>query len=355
MTTSPKNETPKNEPGKKEADKKERLKLIDNTISTIEKQFGVGSIMQLGSTKFVEVEAISTGSLALDLATGIGGVPKGRIIEIFGPESSGKTTLALHIVANSQKNSGIAAYIDAEHALDPAYARKIGVKVDELLVSQPDCGEDALSIAETLIKSNSIDVIIVDSVAALTPKAELDGDMGDKHVGLQARMMSQAMRKLTATIAKSRTCVIFINQIREKVGVMFGSPETTTGGRALKFFASMRIDLRKIETLSSSEEVVGSMVRAKVVKNKLAAPFRKAEFEIDFNVGISKVSEIIDLGVLHKIIDKKGSWFNYGNTKLGQGREAVKAFITEQKPIFEELEKKIIQIITEKPEVLKSI
>ena len=337
MTAAPKNEAPK-----VDAEKKEKLKLVENTVAQIEKQFGAGAIMQLGSDRHIPVEAISTGSLTLDIATGIGGMPKGRIIEIFGPESSGKTTLALHVVANSQRNGGIAAYIDAEHAVDPGYARRLGVKTDELLISQPDSGEDALSIADTLIRSNAIDVIIVDSVAALTPKAELEGEMGDKHVGLQARMMSQAMRKLTSAVSKSKTCLVFINQIREKVGVMFGNPETTTGGRALKFFASMRVDLRKSEAIKNTEdEMTGHMVVAKVVKNKLAAPFRKAEFELNFKEGISRSGEIIDLAVKYKIIDKKGSWFTYGDTKIGQGREAAKQFLIDNKEISREVEEKI--------------
>jgi recombination protein RecA len=329
---------------------KDKSRMIETTISTIEKMFGVGSIMQLGSTRFVEVDAISTGSLTLDLATGIGGMPKGRIVEVYGPESSGKTTLALHVVANAQRKGGIAAYIDAEHAVDPAYARKLGVKIEELLISQPDSGEDALAIAETLIRSNAIDVIIVDSVAALTPRAELDGEMGDKHVGLQARMMAQAMRKLTGAISKSKTCVIFINQIREKVGVMFGNPEVTTGGRALKFFASMRIDLRKIETLKApgGDEVIGCRVRSKVVKNKLAPPFRKGEFEVSFNKGISRSGELLDLGVVYKIVDKKGSWFNFGETKLGQGREGAKNFLEEHKNVMNDLEKKVQAALRER-------
>lgn len=340
VTEAQKSETP---------DKKERMKLVENAVAQIEKQFGAGSIMQLGSNRHILVESISTGSLNLDICTGIGGVPRGRIIEIFGPESSGKTTLALHVVANVQKAGGVAAYIDAENAIDPGYARKIGVKTDEMLISQPDSGEDALSITETLIRSNVIDVIIVDSVAALVPKAELDGEMGDKFVGLQARMMSQAMRKLTGAIAKSKTCVIFINQIREKVGVMFGNPETTTGGRALKFFASMRIDLRKTETLKNSDDVpTGNMVTAKVVKNKMAPPFRKAEFELNYNEGISRTGEIIDLGVTCKIVDKKGSWFQYGETKIGQGREAAKQFLMEHKEVMQEIEDKIKDVYLEK-------
>jgi recombination protein RecA len=334
---------------KHENDNKERTRLIENAVSMIEKQFGAGSIMQLGSDHFVKVAVISTGSLGLDIATGIGGMPKGRIVEIFGHESSGKTTLALHVVANAQKGGGVAAYIDAEHAVDPGYARKIGVKTDELLISQPDCGEDALSIAETLVRSNAVDVIVIDSVAALTPKAELEGEMGDKFIGLQARMMSQAMRKLTATVAKSKTCLIFINQIREKVGVMFGNPETTTGGKALKFFASMRVEIRKQEVIKTGdEEASGHKVKAKVVKNKLAAPFRQAEFEINFNHGISKSGEIVDLGVDHKLIDKKGSWFSYGDEKIGQGRDAAKTYLEENHKLMHELEEKIKKTLLEK-------
>ena len=345
MAANPKSEVQKSE----SPEKREKMKQVENAVAQIEKQFGAGSIMQLGSDRHVLVEAISTGSLNQDICTGIGGVPRGRIIEIFGPESSGKTTLALHVVANAQRAGGVAAYIDAENAIDPTYARKIGVKTDEMLISQPDSGEDALSITETLIRSNVIDVIIVDSVAALVPKAELDGEMGDKFVGLQARMMSQAMRKLTGAIAKSKTCVIFINQIREKVGVMFGNPETTTGGRALKYFASMRIDLRKIETLKNTDDVpVGNMVTAKVVKNKMAAPFRKAEFELNFNEGISRTGEVIDLGVQCKIVDKKGSWFQYGETKLGQGREAAKQFVADHKDVMLEIEDKIKAFYQEK-------
>lgn len=329
----------------------EKLQVINQTISLIEKQFGAGSIMQLGSDKYVAIEGISTGSLSLDIATGIGGFPKGRITEVFGPESSGKTTLALHAVANVQKNGGIAAYIDAEHAIDPLYARKIGVNTDELLISQPDCGEDALCIAETLVRSNSVDIIVVDSVAALTPRAELDGEIGDKFVGLQARMMSQAMRKLTGAISRSQTCMIFINQIREKIGVMFGNPETTTGGRALKFFSSMRVEVRKSEVIKSGSEdqSTGHKVKAKVVKNKLAAPFRSAIFEIHFASGISRVSEIIELGVEHKILDKKGSWFAYGETKVGQGKEAAAQFFQENPDILKEIEAKIFASIDQKP------
>lgn len=342
--------TNKTETQNKETDTsdKKRAVLIENTISTIEKQYGAGAIIQLGSKNFVQADSISTGSLTLDMATGIGGVPKGRIIEVFGPESSGKTTLALHIVASAQKEGGIAAYIDAEHAVDPGYARRIGVKINELLVSQPDSGEDALSIVETLVRSNSVDVIVIDSVAALTPKAELIGEMGDKFVGLQARMMSQAMRKLTGAIAKSKTCVVFINQIREKIGVMFGNPETTPGGRALKFFASMRIDLRKSQVIKTTNDaIIGNKVISKVVKNKLAAPFRRAEFDIYYNRGICRASEIIELGVKFKIIDKKGSWFAYGDTKIGQGKETAITFLEQNPKTFIEIENKIKKIAEE--------
>ena len=328
----------------------DRKKALENAMKQITKEFGAGSIMRLGEMgDKLDIEVIPTGSLALDIAVGVGGYPRGRVIEIYGPESSGKTTLALHAIAEAQKMGGVTAFIDAEHALDPVYAHHLGVDTKELLISQPDSGEDALSITETLIRSNVIDVIIVDSVAALVPKAELDGEMGDKFVGLQARMMSQAMRKLTGAIAKTKTCVIFINQIREKVGVMFGNTETTTGGRALKFFASMRIDLRKTETLKNTDDVpTGNMVTAKVVKNKMAAPFRKAEFELNYNEGISRTGEVIDLGVTCKFVDKKGSWFQYGDTKIGQGREAAKQFLVDHKDVMQEIEDKIKAFYSEK-------
>ena len=321
--------------------KLDRLKAIDGTLSQIERQFGKGAIMRLGQRETLALEAISTGSIAVDHAIGIGGVPHGRVVEIFGPESSGKTTLALSVVAQAQRRGGIAAFIDAEHALDAEYARKLGVDIDNLLVSQPDNGEQALEIAEMLVRSNSVDVVVVDSVAALVPKAELEGEMGDSHVGLQARLMSQALRKLTAIVAKSRTCLIFINQIREKIGVMFGNPETTTGGRALKFYASVRIDIRRIASLKEGEEVTGSRSKVKVVKNKVAAPFRQAEFDIDYGEGISRMGELVDLGVEHKLVVKSGAWYSYGDLRLGQGRENAKQFLRENLDLADEIEMKI--------------
>ena len=310
-------------------------------MSQIEKQFGKGSVMKLGEFKSMNVEAISTGALNLDIALGIGGIPKGRIIEIYGPESSGKTTLALHAVAEAQKAGGEAAFIDAEHALDPAYAKKIGVYVDNLIVSQPDTGEQALEIAEELIRSGAIDIIVVDSVAALVPKAEIDGDMGDSHIGLQARLMSQALRKLAGAINKTNAIIIFINQLREKVGIMFGNPETTPGGRALKFSASVRMDIRKIENIKQDGEVVGSRTRVKIVKNKVAPPFREAEFDIVYGKGISKEGSLLDLAVDLEIIDKSGSWFSYNGEKIGQGRENAKRYILEHPKMAEEVEKKV--------------
>lgn len=321
----------------------DRKKALEAAIQLIEKQFGEGSIMSLGnrSTKR-EISTVPTGALSLDIALGIGGVPRGRIIEIYGPESSGKTTLATHIVANTQKQGGLAAYIDAEHALDPAYAAKIGVNINELMISQPDCGEDALNIAEMLARSGAVDVIVVDSVAALVPKSELEGEIGDTHVGLQARMMSQALRKLTATLSKTNTCCIFINQIREKIGVMFGNPETTTGGRALKFYSSIRLDIRRIGGIKGNEnEEIGNKVRVKVAKNKLAPPFREALFDILFDEGISYTGTVIDLAVEKNIIDKKGAWFSYGTERLGQGREAAREELKKNPKLCQEIEKKV--------------
>jgi recombination protein RecA len=315
---------------------------LRNTVAAIEKQFGEGSIMALGSGKILPIEGISTGSLALDLALGGQGIPRGRIIEIYGPESSGKTTLALHVVAEAQKAKGIAAFIDAEHAFDPSWAKKLGVDLEMLLVSQPSYGEEAMHISEMLIKSNAVDVIVIDSVAALVPKKELDGDIGDTHVGLQARLMSQSLRKLTAAIAKSRTAVIFINQIREKIGVMFGSPETTPGGRALKFYSSCRIDVRRIGQLKEGEEVVGQRVRAKVVKNKVAPPFRLAEFDMLHTEGISYEGDILDMGLEQKIVGRTGAWFRYGDLQLGQGKEKARQFLKENPQIAEELKEKIM-------------
>lgn len=319
-------------------------KAVELAITQIEKQFGKGSIMRLGKDGVpVDVATISTGSPALNIALGAGGVPKGRIVEIFGPESSGKTTLALHIAAEAQKNNGTVAFIDAEHALDMSYAKKLGVNTDELLLSQPDTGEQALEIADLLIRSGGVDLIVVDSVAALVPRAELEGDMGDSHMGLQARLMSQALRKLTSTISKSNTCVIFINQIRHKIGVMFGSPETTTGGNALKFYATVRMDIRKIGQIKQAESVIGNRIRVKVVKNKLAPPFRDAEFDILFNEGISKEGDILDLAASAEIVEKSGSWFSYGGERLGQGREAARLFLKEHPEKAAEIEKKVLK------------
>ena len=323
------------------AENSERKKALDVALSQIEKQFGKGSVMRLGDYKAMEIESIPTGSLSLDIALGIGGLPRGRIIEIYGPESSGKTTLALSVVAEAQKLGGEAAFIDAEHALDPAYAKKIGVDVDNLIVSQPDTGEQALEIAEALIRSGAIDIIVVDSVAALVPKAEIDGDMGDSHIGLQARLMSQALRKLAGAINKTNAIIIFINQLREKVGIMFGNPETTPGGRALKFYASVRMDIRKIENIKQDGEVVGSRTRVKIVKNKVAPPFREAEFDIVYGKGISKEGSLLDLAVDLEIIDKSGSWFSYNGEKIGQGRENAKRYILEHPKMAEEVEKKV--------------
>lgn len=319
----------------------EKLKALQLTMDKIEKSYGKGSIMRMGDKPVDDVPAIHSGSIGLDIAMGIGGYPKGRVIEIFGPESSGKTTLAIHAIAESQKLGGIAAIIDAEHAFDPTYAQKLGVNIDELLISQPDNGEQALEITDSLIRSGAIDIIVIDSVAALTPKAEIEGEMGDSKMGLHARLMSQALRKLTANISKTKTCVIFINQLREKIGVMFGNPETTTGGNALKFYASVRLDIRKIGQIKDGEEIQGSHTRVKVVKNKVAPPFRKAEFDIMYGEGISKIGEIIDLGVELNLVKKAGSWFSYGDTKLGQGREGVKAILKDNPELSEEIEAKI--------------
>ena len=317
-----------------------KLKALGLAQEQINKQFGDGAIRRLGDTRTVDVELFGSGSLSLDIALG-GGYPKGRIIEIFGPESSGKTTLALHAIAETQKKGGTAAFIDAEHALDPAYARKLGVDTDNLLVSQPDNGEQALEIAETLVRSNAVDIVVIDSVAALVPQAEIDGDMGDSHMGLQARLMSQALRKLTGIISKSKTTVIFINQIRMKIGVLFGNPETTTGGNALKFYASVRLDIRRTGQIKSGEEIIGSRTKVKAVKNKIAPPFRVAEFDIMYNEGISKTGDVLDLAVIHGIVNKAGAWFNYGDSKIGQGREASKEYLKNNPKVLEEIEKKV--------------
>jgi protein RecA len=319
----------------------EKLKALQATLDKIEKDYGKGTVMKLGEQPKWEVSTIPSGSIALDHALGIGGYPRGRVVEIYGPESSGKTTLAIHAIAEAQKTGGIAAIVDAEHAFDRTYAKKLGVDVDTLLISQPDNGEQALEIVDHLIRSGAIDVIVIDSVAALTPKAEIEGEMGDSKMGLQARLMSQALRKLTASISKTNTCCIFINQLRDKIGVMFGNPETTTGGNALKFYSSVRVDVRRITQLKDGEEATGNRVRAKIVKNKLAPPFRKAEFDIVFGEGISMIGEIIDLGVEFDIIKKSGSWFSYGDTKLGQGRDAVKQVILDNPALMEEIEQKI--------------
>jgi recombination protein RecA len=339
-------ETPKPRPPKVIVemimDPKEKGRTIELAVAQIEKQFGKGSIMKLGAKDFQqEIPIISTTSLSIDAALGIGGVPRGRVVEIFGPESSGKTTLALHIVAEAQRNGGLAAYVDAEHALDPDYSRKLGVDVDNLLVSQPDSGEQALEITEVLVRSGAIDVLVIDSVAALVPKAELEGEMGDSHVGLQARLMSQALRKLTGIVARSKTCLIFINQIREKIGVMFGNPETTSGGRALKFYASVRLDIRRIAQIKDGDVDIGSRTRVKVVKNKTAPPFKIAEFDILYGTGISRVGDLIDLAITHKIIDKSGAWFSYGETRLGQGRENVRQFLEQNADLTKEIEVKV--------------
>ena len=325
---------------------KEKLKALQLTMDKIEKSYGKGSIMRMGDRVVDDVAAISSGSIGLDYALGVGGFPKGRVIEIYGPESSGKTTLAIHAIAEAQKAGGIAAIVDAEHAFDPYYAKNLGVNIDELLISQPDNGEQALEIVDNLVRSGAIDIIVIDSVAALTPKSELEGEMGDSKMGLQARLMSQALRKLTGNISKTKTCCIFINQLREKIGVMFGNPETTTGGNALKFYASVRLDIRRIGQIKDGEEVQGNNVRVKVVKNKVAPPFRKAEFDIIYGEGISKSGEIIDLGVQYNIIKKSGSWFSYGETKLGQGRETVRKLIIDNPELEQELETKIMATLT---------
>jgi recombination protein RecA len=323
----------------------EKEKALEAALLQIEKQFGKGSVMRLGQDAIMEIAVIPTGSLALDLALGVGGVPRGRVVEIFGPESSGKTTVALHIIAEAQKRGGFAAFIDAEHALDPQYATNLGVNLDELLVSQPDTGEQALEITEALVRSNAIDVLVIDSVAALVPRAEIEGEMGDSHVGLQARLMSQALRKLSGVISKSRTSAIFINQIREKVGVMFGNPEVTPGGRALKFYASVRLDVRRIETLKiGSDQMIGNRTRVKVVKNKVAPPFKIAEFDILYGKGISAEGSIIDLGLEHKVINKSGAWYSYGEERLGQGRENVRDFLKENQEMNKEIERKVREL-----------
>lgn len=331
--------------------KEDKLKALDAAIAQIEKQYGKGSVMKLGDNSAnMNVETVPTGSLSLDIALGLGGLPKGRIIEVYGPESSGKTTVALHCVAEVQKRGGIAGFIDAEHALDPVYARNIGVDIDNLYISQPDCGEQALEITETMVRSGAVDIVVVDSVAALVPKAEIDGDMGDSHVGLQARLMSQALRKLTAVISKSNCIVIFINQLREKVGVMFGNPETTTGGRALKFYSSVRLDVRRTESLKQAGEIVGNHVRVKVVKNKIAPPFREAEFDIMFGQGISREGDVLDLAVNAGIVNKSGAWYAYEGDKIGQGRENAKTYIHENPAFFDMLEAKVRDFYFTRPE-----
>ena len=331
--------------------KEDKLKALDAAIAQIEKQYGKGSVMKLGDNSAnMNVETVPTGSLSLDIALGLGGLPKGRIVEVYGPESSGKTTVALHCVAEVQKRGGIAGFIDAEHALDPVYVRNIGVDIDNLYISQPDCGEQALEITETMVRSGAVDIVVVDSVAALVPKAEIDGDMGDSHVGLQARLMSQALRKLTAVISKSNCIVIFINQLREKVGVMFGNPETTTGGRALKFYSSVRLDVRRTESLKQGGEIVGNHVRVKVVKNKIAPPFREAEFDIMFGQGISREGDVLDLAVNAGIVNKSGAWYAYEGDKIGQGRENAKTYIHENPAFFDMLEAKVRDFYFTQPE-----
>ncbi len=334
----------------RDKERENKLKVLEATLGKLEKSYGKGAIMRLGSTEVEKIPSISTGSIGLDFALGVDGLPKGRVTEIYGPESSGKTTLALHVIAEAQKQGGIAAFIDAEHAFDRYYAAKLGVNIEDLLISQPDNGEQALEITDNLIRSGAIDVIVIDSVAALTPKSEIEGEMGDSKMGLQARLMSQALRKLTANISKTNTVCIFINQLREKIGVMFGNPETTTGGNALKFYASVRLDIRRISQIKDTDEVRGNRVRVKVVKNKVAPPFRKAEFDIMYGEGISKIGEIIDIGVEKNIIKKSGSWFSYGETKLGQGREAVKKILQDNPDLMEELENKIKEALAQSEE-----
>ncbi|MFH1026812.1 MAG: recombinase RecA [Pseudomonadota bacterium] len=332
----------------------DKNKAIELALGQIEKQFGKGAIMRLGNDEPLPgVDAISTGAISLDVALGVGGVPRGRIVEIYGPESSGKTTLALHIVAEAMKSGGIAAFVDAEHALDIGYARKLGVKTDDLLVSQPDTGEQALEIAETLVRSGAIDVLVVDSVAALVPKAEIEGDMGDSHMGLQARLMSQALRKLTGIISKSNCCVIFINQIRMKIGVMFGNPETTTGGNALKFYASVRMDIRKIATLKQGDQIIGSRTRVKVVKNKVAPPFKEVEFDILYGEGISRTGDVLDMAVERYIVEKSGAWFSYGKERIGQGRENSRTWLKEHPEVLAEIEEKLLAIVKPAPAAVK--
>lgn len=335
----------------------DKMQALENALKQIEKDFGKGSIMKLGESSInADIEVIPTGNLPLDIALGIGGMPRGRIVEIYGPESSGKTTVALHVLAEAQRLGGIAAFIDAEHALDPSYAKKLGVDIDNLLISQPDNGEQALEIADALVRSGAIDIVVVDSVAALVPKAEIEGDMGDSHVGLQARLMSQAMRKLTGVISKSKTTAVFINQIREKVGVMFGSPETTTGGRALKFYSTIRLDVRKIDTIKQGNDIVGNRTRIKVVKNKVAPPFKQAEFDIMYGEGVSKEGSIVDIGTDLDILDKSGAWYSYKGTRLGQGRENVKEFLKQNKDVCDEVEAKIREtvLVKVKPEEVNS-
>jgi len=336
--------SPKEKEIKKAEDISDRRKALELALSQIEKQFGKGAIMKLGGDTVVSVEAIPTGAIGLDIALGVGGVPRGRVVEIFGPESSGKTTLTLSIIRQVQSKGGVAAFIDAEHAFDSLYAQKIGINLDDLLISQPDTGEQALEIAETLVRSNAVDLIVIDSVAALTPRAEIEGEMGDSFVGIQARLMSQALRKLTACISKSKTCVIFINQIREKIGVMFGNPETTPGGRALKFYSSVRIDLRKISTLKVGEKAIGNRVKAKVVKNKVAPPFREAEFEILFDEGISRAGSVVDLAIEKGLIQKSGTWLAYENEKLGQGRDAARNYLKDNPKLLDKIEKQLLEL-----------